>query len=124
MRSRGAMLQLIHNTISIIFQTLFYPNGGSGLAWLACGPANPRSIHGTRLSINIRHPNPAAQGTPQARILEVTTALNSYPPVTLQFDRGQVHIPPDLDTPWGRTLLRMMGFFSKSSQLLHGEQKP
>lgn len=43
------------------------------------------------------------------------------PPISLDFDRGEIPIPPDLDNALGRAMLKIMGFESKRSKLLHGE---
>jgi hypothetical protein len=60
------------------------------------------------------------QGDSQlVRLKEVSEAL-SKPPCTLAFDRGEVEIPPDLNNPLGRAVLKIMGFESKRSKLLHG----
>ncbi|KAG2496480.1 hypothetical protein HYH03_005306 [Edaphochlamys debaryana] len=56
------------------------------------------------------------------RIREVTEAL-STPPLSLYFDRGEIPIPPDLDNPLGRAMIKIMGFESKRSKLLHGAQR-
>ncbi|GIL85441.1 hypothetical protein Vretifemale_13960, partial [Volvox reticuliferus] len=61
-------------------------------------------------------------GTRTARLHEVTEALTK-PPISLQFDRGDVPIPEDLNNPLGRAMLRLMGFESKASKLLHAAQR-
>ena len=43
------------------------------------------------------------------------------PPSSLFYDRGDMTPPADLDNKLGRMVMRMMGFYSQRSQLLHGE---
>ncbi|GLI60404.1 hypothetical protein VaNZ11_002555, partial [Volvox africanus] len=61
-------------------------------------------------------------GTRTSRLYEVTEALTT-PPISLQFNRGDVPIPEDLNNPLGRAMLRLMGFESKASKLLHAAQR-
>lgn len=56
----------------------------------------------------------------QVRLELVKAALNQ-PAKSLQFDRGSIVIPADLDNAFGRALMTLMGFYSKKSQLMHGE---
>ncbi len=42
------------------------------------------------------------------------------PPASLLFDRGTLQPPADLDNKIGRFFMRLMGFYSHRSQLLHG----
>ncbi|GLC33939.1 hypothetical protein PLESTB_000820200 [Pleodorina starrii] len=60
--------------------------------------------------------------TRSARLREVTEALMT-PSRSLQFDRGDVPIPADLNNPLGRAMLRLMGFESKASKILHSAQR-
>ncbi|EFJ50456.1 hypothetical protein VOLCADRAFT_103909 [Volvox carteri f. nagariensis] len=61
-------------------------------------------------------------GTRAARLREVTEAL-MLPPTSLHFDRGDVPVPEDLNNPLGRAMLRLMGFESKASKILHAAQR-
>ncbi|PNW88958.1 hypothetical protein CHLRE_01g052050v5 [Chlamydomonas reinhardtii] len=65
----------------------------------------------------------SSQSAPQGdRLSEVSEVLNA-PPISLDFDRGEIPIPPDLDNALGRAMLKIMGFESKRSKLLHGAQR-
>ncbi|GFR53017.1 hypothetical protein Agub_g15709, partial [Astrephomene gubernaculifera] len=75
---------------------------------------------GDRVASNSRDP---LESSTNARIREVATTLSNTLPVSLHYDRGEVPIPPDLDNPLGRAMLRVMGFESKKSKLLHAAQR-
>jgi hypothetical protein len=67
------------------------------------------------------HARPAHAPTP--RPMPQFAALHaafSAPPESLHHDRGELQTPPDLDNDLGRWLIRMMGFYSAKTKMLHG----
>ncbi|PNH07739.1 hypothetical protein TSOC_005766 [Tetrabaena socialis] len=110
-------------------QDSFFPAGSSALQQGAAGGASTSGASDrccALIALGQRSPlrflNSQASSR-NSRIGEVTSALTGTPPTSLQHDRGAAPIPPDLDNPLGRAMIRIMGFESKRSKLLHGAQR-
>lgn len=60
------------------------------------------------------------QGKTPSRADMVRRVLNQ-PPASMRFDRPRDVLPPEFNNAFGQTMLKVLGYYSKKSQLMHGE---